>query len=49
MERENYDLLVLRKKFKILKLEVILEGKELWNCFYWLGIEMIIIKIGRLV
>lgn len=46
-ERENHDLPVPRKKLKTLKPEVILEGKELWNCFYRLGTEMIITKTGR--
>ena len=48
-ERENQDSTVPRKKRKILKPEVILEGKELWNCFYRLGTEMIITKTGRSV
>ncbi|KAJ7327745.1 T-box transcription factor tbx20 [Desmophyllum pertusum] len=47
LEREKYDTPVPRKKLKTLKPEVALEGKELWNCFYRLGTEMIITKTGR--
>ena len=39
----------LNKKLKTLKPEVRLEGKELWDCFYRLGTEMIITKTGRSV
>ena len=42
MERENCDSPVPRKMLKTVKPRVFLEGKELWNCFYRLGTEMII-------
>lgn len=48
-DREKLDTLVPRKKLKTLKPEAVLEGKELWNCFYRLGTEMIITKTGRSV
>lgn len=47
MERENCDSPVPRKMLKTVKPRVFLEGKELWNCFYRLGTEMIITKTGR--
>jgi len=46
-ERAKRDSPVPRKKLKTVKPEVVLEGKELWNCFYRLGTEMIITKTGR--
>ncbi|KAL9973497.1 hypothetical protein ACROYT_G019965 [Oculina patagonica] len=47
-DREKLDTPpVPRKKLKTLKPEAVLEGKELWNCFYRLGTEMIITKTGR--
>lgn len=46
-ERERDHSPVPRKKLKTLKPNAILEGKELWNCFYRLGTEMIITKTGR--
>ncbi|XP_027045317.1 T-box transcription factor TBX20 isoform X2 [Pocillopora verrucosa] len=46
-EREKHYSPVPRKKLKTLKPNAILEGKELWNCFYRLGTEMIITKTGR--
>lgn len=49
MERENCDSPVPRKMLKTVKPRVFLEGKELWNCFYRLGTEMIITKTGRSV
>lgn len=49
MERARHDSPIPRKKLKTVKPEVVLEGKELWNCFYRLGTEMIITKTGRLV
>lgn len=49
MERENCDSPVPRKMRKTVKPRVFLEGKELWNCFYRLGTEMIITKTGRSV
>ena len=48
-ERDRHDSPVPRKKIKTLKPDAILEGKELWNCFYRLGTEMIITKTGRSV
>ena len=48
-DREKRDTPVPRKRLKTLKPEVVLEGKELWNCFYRLGTEMIITKTGRSV
>lgn len=48
-ERAKRDSPVPRKKLKTVKPEVVLEGKELWNCFYRLGTEMIITKTGRSV
>ena len=49
MERAKRDSPVPRKKPRKVKPEVFLEGKELWNCFYRLGTEMIITKTGRSV
>lgn len=48
-EKSHIESPVPRKKLKSLKPQVFLEGKELWNCFYRLGTEMIITKTGRSV
>lgn len=49
LERGKHDSPVPRKRLKTVKPDVLLEGKELWNCFYRLGTEMIITKTGRSV
>lgn len=46
-EESHIESPVPRKKIKNMKPQVFLEGKELWNCFYRLGTEMIITKTGR--
>ncbi|KAK2568020.1 T-box transcription factor TBX20 [Acropora cervicornis] len=46
-EKSHIECPVPKKKLKSLKPQVFLEGKELWNCFYRLGTEMIITKTGR--
>lgn len=48
-EKSHIECPVPKKKHKSLKPQVFLEGKELWNCFYRLGTEMIITKTGRSV
>lgn len=48
-EKSHIECPVPKKKLKSLKPQVFLEGKELWNCFYRLGTEMIITKTGRSV